>query len=116
MKTIILVGSLLGSQLAFAHGDHRPPPQVAKCAAKVCTKEEITQNADNALNELVKSDEKKWGAWMGAKFKTAEEKEFKKAKDWILTFTDETKPEGKQTLYVFVTLNGKLNGANFDGK
>ncbi len=115
MKALFLVGTVLTSQLVFAHGDHKPPPKVAKCAIDICTKKEIADSVQTALQTIVQIDERRKG-WATAKFVELKEQKFDKGSEWVMSFTDATKPKGEQTMYVFVTLKGYLNGSNFDGK
>lgn len=122
MKALLLIGLVFTSQTVLAHADHKPPPKVATCAA-LCGEAEITAAAPKALEALMQTDPKREG-WGSGKFVSAKSQEFDKVvkgktikkKDWVLRFTDETKRKGEQTLYVFVTEDGLLNGSNFTGK
>lgn len=115
MKALFLLGTVLTSQLVFAHGDHKPPPKVAKCAAEICTKKEISDSVQTALETVVQVDERRSG-WAAAKFVELKEQKFDKGTEWVMSFSDPSKPKGEQTMYVFVTPKGYLNGSNFSGK
>lgn len=115
MKKIILAGLIAASpSLVLAHGDHAP--KVAKCAAKDCTKTEIEAAAPIAVELLSKSG-KIESSWTVAKIEKIEQKQFAKAKEWVVTLLDSTKTDkSKQNLYVFITNKGYLNGANYTGE
>lgn len=115
MKALFLLGMVLTSQMVFAHGDHKPPPKVAKCAAEICTKKEISDSVQATLETVVQVDKKRSG-WSSAKFVELKEQKFEKGSEWVMSFSDPSKPTGEQTMYVFVTLKGYLNGSNFSGK
>lgn len=110
MKTFIVVFALLSSFAALAHGDH--PKPIAKCAS-TCTKEEVEKAVPLALSNLALVGEIN-REWLKAKIEKVELKEFSKGKEWVVTMLDSKKKE-QQKLYVFITTNGYLNGANFTG-
>jgi hypothetical protein len=102
---------------AFAHGDHPPPPKVANCKAKDCTKDEVTDGVVNKMIPMLIENGKIDSTWKGIKTTTAEQKEFKSGKEWVVTAkNDKVTDKAKQTLYVFVTLDGTLGGVNFTGQ
>lgn len=114
MKAIVTgLAAILTSQLAFAHGDH--PPRVAKCETKKCTKDEVMKAAPAAVKIIASKDPKK-SAWASVAPTSVEEKSFAKGPEYVVTFEDKTRPAGEQTLYMFVTVDGYLNGSNYTGK
>lgn len=55
-------------------------------------------------------------SWKSVDYATIKQKKFGKITEWVVTFNN-TKIEDKtkQTLYVFVSLYGKVTGANYTG-
>lgn len=113
VKFATLTVAFFISQFAFAHGDH--PPRIAKCVAKECTESEIRDAASSAVKAVAQRDPKK-SSWASAKLEKVEKRQFKKGSEWVAVFTDESKPKAEQSLYVFITLDGYLNGSNFTGQ
>jgi hypothetical protein len=112
MKVALMVLILTFSSLAHAHADH--PPRVAQCPTS-CTKAEIELAAPMALEFLINTGRVD-KSWSGKKISKVEKKEFEKGADWVVAFTDsKNKDVKKQNLYIFITLDGILNGANFTG-
>lgn len=113
MKTVLLL-AFLTAQISFAHSDH--PPRVAACIAKACTQEQIEKAIPTTLDILVAKkvvDE----SWSKIKVEKIESKQFKKGPEWVATlFDDSKKDKTKQRLYIFITKDGYLNGANFTGE
>lgn len=112
MKIVKVLSTVLvfASLNVFAHGEH--PRPVVKCAA-ACTKAEVEQAVPAALSSLAlagKIDQ----SWVNAKLENVELKQFKKGKDWVVTMFD-SKKQTQQRLYVFITADGFLNGANYTG-
>ncbi|MBL7542595.1 MAG: hypothetical protein JNL11_02210 [Bdellovibrionaceae bacterium] len=117
MKNLFMVSAaLLTSTLALAHGDHKPPPRVAKCESSKCTKEEIMKGADMAIALAKKDGDAKKKSWTVTTPLSVEEKSFSKGPEYVMAFEDKSRPEGEQKLYIFVTFEGAYNGANFSGK
>jgi hypothetical protein len=113
MKTLITLITLIIPIIGFAHGDHAP--KVAKCA-KECTQEQIEKAVPAALDFLIEKDGL-LKTWKSAKVEKVEKKKFKKSSEWVATLLDETQTDKtKQKLYVFITLKGTLNGANYTGE
>lgn len=119
MKTTIcaaLLLSLAAAPLAMAHGDHPPPPKAAECKGE-CTKDEVTTGVTTKIIPLLIESAKIDATWKDIKADSAEKKQFKKATEWVVTLkNDKVADKAKQTLYVFVTLDGTLAGVNFTGQ
>jgi hypothetical protein len=121
MKTITILMSIIFSTFTFAgvggghshghgHGhSHGAPKEVKQIDA---TKAE--KLARDKVQVLV-SKEKVDASWNEAKLASADIKEFKGKKEWLLTFSNEKGKKGK-TLYVFLKLDGEFVAANFTGK
>lgn len=116
-RIIISTALLLIANLALAHGDHAPPPKVAECKdAKACTKQEVIAGSNKFLPNLLSSG-KLDASWKGVSASEPEQKTFGSATEWIVPFKNsKASDKAKQTLYLFVTLDGILSGANFTGK
>ena len=113
MKILLIAITTLISSLTLAHGDH--PPKVAACT-KECTQEQVEKAVPAALDFLMAKDglDK---SWKSAKVEKVEKKQFKKSMEWVATLVDEKQADKtKQRLYVFITLKGTLNGANYSGE
>ncbi len=114
MKKIVLVTAVFASQFSWAHGDH--PPRVANCKLpKACTEGEISEAAGKAVKIFAAKDPKN-SSWAMAKVSKVELRDFAKGKEWVAIFSDENKPEGQKSLFVYITQDGYLNGANYSGK
>jgi hypothetical protein len=121
MKTITILMSLMISTLSFAgtghghshsHGNshsHGTPKEVKKIDAEKA--EKLARNKVRVLAFQEKVD----ASWNDAKLTSADIKETKGVKEWLLTFSNEKGKKGK-TLYVFLKLNGEFVAANFTGK
>lgn len=112
-KTAILAVMLIGTMRSFGHEDH--PSVVTKCATKKCTKTEIMAVSAVAASMIAKQDQRK-ASWANIKAANIEEKQFEKGPEYVLTFENSKKPEGQKKLYIFVTIDGYLNGSNYSGK
>ena len=113
MKTVLLL-TFLASQMVFAHSDH--PPRVAACIAKACTQEQVEKGLQTALDILVAKKVVE-DSWAKIKLEKIESKQFKKGPEWVATYFDDSKKDKtKKRLYVFITKDGYLNGANFTGE
>jgi hypothetical protein len=116
MKKLILAVTLFVSPMvSFAHGDHAP--KIAACAVpKECTMDEVKMGVPKAV-ELLSANGKIAGSWTTAKIEKVEQKQFKKGPEWVATLLDEKQTDSKkQRLYIFITMKGYLNGANFTGE
>jgi hypothetical protein len=115
----VKLGLLLGlmSQHAFGHGDHAPAPKVAECKAKECTKDEVVNGTESKLLPMMVENGQLDATWKGKKADKAEQKDFSRGKEWVvLVKNDKVADKAKQTLYVFVGLDGTLAGVNYTGK
>lgn len=112
MKNLLTLIILATPMMSFAHGDHAP--KVAACA-KECTQEQVEKAVPAALDFLIAKDSLQ-KSWKSAKVEKVEKKQFKKSAEWVATLVDEKQTDKtKQKLYVFITLKGYLNGANYTG-
>ena len=112
MKNILLTGALLVSSVAFAGTNHYHPKKILDCSASPCTAAQIEAIVPKALGHLVKEKqcEKSWEA---AKVTSVAQKAFKKGPEWVVTLEDE---KTKQKRYVFITMDGFVNGTNLTGE
>lgn len=114
MKSIILLTALVFSTASFASGNHYHPKQILKCASE-CTEAEVKAILPTALDTLIKAREVK-EAWKQVPLEKIEKRQFKKGQEWVAIFFDKNQTDvARQRLYVFVTLDGWLNGANNSG-
>ncbi len=119
MKTITILMSLMISTFTFAgvggghshgHGhSHGAPKEVKKIDAEKAEKLARSKVRVLAFQEKVDA------SWNDAKLASAELKEFKGKKEWLVTFSNEKGKKGK-TLYVFLKPDGEFVAANFTGK
>lgn len=113
IKTAILAMVLIGTMKSFGHEDH--PPLVTKCASKKCTKVEIMAASALAATMIAMQDQRK-ASWANAKATNVEEKQFEKGPEYVLTYENAENPDGQKKLYIFITIDGYLNGSNYSGK
>lgn len=115
MKSLILLATLIFSKVTLASGNHYHPKQILKCASE-CTEAEVKTILPTALDTLAKAKEVK-ESWKQIPLEKIEKRQFKKGAEWVAIFFDKNQTEAaRQRLYVFITLDGWLNGANNSGK
>lgn len=103
----VLLASPVYAGAGHDHGhghSHEPVTQVEA--------EEIAANSVAKLVQRKKID----GSWSTVAVHSSEQKEFGGQMEWVVIFKNEkvTDPE-KQTLYVFLTLEGRYLAANYTG-
>ena len=114
MKSLILLATIIFSQVTLASGNHYHPQQILKCAGD-CTEVQVKEILPIALDVLIKAKEVK-ESWAKIPVEKIEKKQFKKSQEWVVSFFDGAqKDQSRQRLYVFITLDGWLNGANNSG-
>lgn len=116
MKKYISITVFLASAFAFAGGKHYHPVQVVTCPSKECAPAQIEAAVPKAIADLVK-----WGkiesSWSSAKIESVSKKDFKKGPEWVVTLVDTSiKDPAKQKRYIFITLDGFVNGSNSTGE
>lgn len=93
---------------AFAHSDHVHGPDV--------TKEQAQKTATEAVTKLV-AEKKLEESWQGVVADQAEQRTFGKAKEWVVIFKNAKAADAaRRTLYVFLSLDGRVLASNFTGK
>ena len=114
MKSLLLLCALFVSQAALAGGGHYHPKKILKCAGE-CSESQIKTIVPEALTTLVKAKEIK-ESWTKVPVEKMEKKKFSKAEEWVISFYDKSETDvKKQRLYMFISLDGWLNGANNTG-
>ena len=66
--------------------------------------------------KFIASKESKKATWASVAPKSVDEVPFAKGPEYVVTFEGKTRPVGEQTLYMFITMDGFLNGSNYTGK
>lgn len=111
MTVYVFVLLMFSMPLVFADGggDHTHEP------AAPISENEALKKASGALESIVKKG-KLDQSWGEVKPQKIIQKTFKNGPEWVVTF-DNPKAENKdkQTLYVFLSLSGKVLAANFSG-
>lgn len=114
MKSIILLVTLVLSLNVFASGNHYHPKKILKCAT-LCTENQIKDVVPEALDVLIKAREIN-ESWRNIAVEKIEKKQFSKAEEWVVSFFNKSESNpSKQRLYMFISLDGWLNGANNTG-
>ncbi|RPJ78210.1 MAG: hypothetical protein EHM20_04480 [Alphaproteobacteria bacterium] len=114
MKSLILLATIIFSQITLASGNHYHPKQILKCTSE-CTEVEVKAILPTALDTLAKAKEVR-ESWKQVPLEKIEKRQFKKGPEWVAIFFDKSQKEvARQRLYVFITLDGWLNGANNSG-
>jgi hypothetical protein len=103
----------------LAHpGGHGPPPKIATCKAPTaCTKNELIEASAKMIPQFADTGmiDKSWKTI--SQPAAAEQKDMGKFKIWKIQFTNPKEPnKDKQNIFMFVTIDGTMAGANFDGK
>lgn len=113
MKNLLLVALLTVSFSAIAGGNHFHPKKIVSCKAE-CTEAEVKGISQQALFEFI--DQRMLAkSWAEIPLEKIEQKIFSKGPEWVMTFFDKNQPSGKQRVFIFVTMKGWLNGANYTG-
>lgn len=80
------------------------------------SQEKAIESATASVGKLVEKG-KLDPSWKAVKATGAEKKQFDKTVEWVVTFNNPAAPDkAKQNLYVFISLTGSYNTANFSGK
>ena len=81
----------------------------------ISSKEAISK-ATQKVHELAKAG-KIDSTWSKTKAASAEQKEYSKILEWVITFkNDKVNDSSKQTLYLFFSLDGNYIAANYTGQ
>ena len=115
MKSLVLLISIVFSFTIYGHGDH--PRRYVTCKdMNVCTQAEIEAVAPQVL-ELMVNKGVVDKSWSSLKVSKVEKKQFKKSAEWVLTYNNPTvKDVKKQNIFVFISMDGYLNGSNYTGE
>lgn len=114
MKLLFLLCTFILSQAVFASGNHYHPKKILKCSGE-CMESQIRNVVPEALDTLIKAREVK-ESWKSIPIEKIEKKKFSKAEEWVIVLFNKTEPNtSKQRLYMFISLDGWLNGANNTG-
>lgn len=95
-------------------------PLLAGAGAPGHTHEKITEQKAINIAKSMRDGLAKKGTiadtWKSVDYSTVEQKKFGKNLEWVVTFYNpKIEDKSKQTLYVFVSLYGKVTGANYTG-
>ncbi len=109
--TALMLGVAVAPQMVLADGDaghtHSKAP---------ATKEQILESATKMRDKLI-GDKKIEATWKAIAPDNAEQKEFGKKKEWLVTFKDpKATDKTKETLYMFFSLPGNYLAVNYTGK
>lgn len=104
---VIVLPAYAGAGHDHEHGSHSHGPVSAdKAQAKALKKVEFLASKGTVAS-----------SWTSAKFEKAEKKTFGKNIEWVVSFkNDKVKDKSKQTLYIFLSLDGRYIAANYTGK
>jgi len=109
-KVLLLIFGLIcfTTSSIFAHGgSHTPGPAIKAEKAKII--------AAKAVKKLIATN-KLDSAWKDIKANEPTQKSFSHGPEWVVTFNNPSSAKKEQQkLFVFVTLQGKVSGANFSG-
>lgn len=114
IKTAVITVTLVcGFNPLYAGGDHSDGHSHTQ---KEVSEESVKKIASKKLISLV--DAKKIDKiWLNTPIMNMEKKKFNKNLEWVVSFENRQIADSKkQILYVFVSLYGKVTGANFSGK
>ena len=114
MKTLLLLSALVFSQTISASGSHYHPKKILKCSGQ-CTESQIKTVVPEALDILVKAREVK-EQWKTIPVEKIEKRTYSKGDEWVVILFNKNETDtAKQRLYMFISLDGWLNGANNSG-
>lgn len=118
MKKLLLVlfislGLTSGQALAGAGHSHAPDGSHKPHAP--ADEATIIKRATKVMNNLANKGSID-ANWSGTAHSTIEKKVYAKGPEWVIIFkNDKVKDKGKQTLYIFYSLDGHYIAANYTG-
>ncbi len=117
MNTFIkttLLSLILGFSTVYAGSGHSHNHSHA--SHTVISKKEVKKHAYQELKKLVQA-KRLAPSWLKALFLKMQQKEFQHNKEWVVSYKNEAiTDKKKQLLYIFVSLEGVIMGANYTGK
>jgi hypothetical protein len=114
MKSLLLLSVLIFSESTYASGNHYHPKKIIKCSGE-CLESQIMKVVPEALETLVKAREVK-EQWKSVPVEKIEKRKYAKGDEWVvILFNKNETDSAKQRLYMFISLDGWLNGANNSG-
>ena len=118
MKTLIkatVVTLALSLTTLYAGSGHSHDGGHSHSQVKV-NQEVVKKQANKELTRLVKSG-KVDNSWSNTPIKDMKKKQFHHNTEWVVSYENKRiTNKAKQTLYIFVSLTGKITGANHTGK
>lgn len=115
MKTTI-IGLALTSGTLYSSGSHDHGAHGHSHTQEEVSKEDIQRVANKQLMNLIEK-EKIEKSWSDTPILNMKKKQFHHNTEWVVSYKNkEVKEKTKQTLYIFVSLYGKVTGANHTGK
>lgn len=114
LSTALFVSTLFLGSPVFAGTGHDHGPDGSHSHGPISFASAV-KKAERQVQSLVvrgKLDK----SWSGIKAAEANQKDFGKGQEWVVSFKNEKAEAGKQTLYVFYTLTGSYLATNFTGK
>lgn len=114
MKSLLLLSALIFSQSVLASGNHYHPKKILKCSGE-CMESQIKKVVPEALDVLVKAKEVK-EEWKTIPVEKIEKRKYAKGDEWVVILFNKSESDvARQRLYMFISLDGWLNGANNTG-
>lgn len=111
LATVLSLSFLLFATPVIAGSDH----DHGHSHEPISSKEAISK-ATKKVQKLAKTG-KIDSSWSKTISTNAEQKEYSKGLEWVVTFKNDTiSDSSKQTLYLFFTLEGKYIAANYTGE
>jgi len=93
----------------YAHGGH-------KHAKQELSEDSVQALATTEVKRLIQAD-KISPSWVNAPRLTVRKVIFAKKMEWVVSYKNKRIPEKeKRVLYIFLSLDGKITGANYSGK
>ncbi|WP_415397283.1 DUF6488 family protein [Sulfurimonas sp. CS5] len=119
MKILIktaLIAVLVASTSLFASSEHSHAEHGHSHEQKVVSEDNIKEIAKQKVNSLVKQ-KKIAKSWKNTPVDKMEISKVNYKKDWVVSFKNtKLAKKSRQTLYIFVSRNGMIKGANYTGK
>ncbi len=113
MKFVFAVLTMVLAQSVFAHPE---PFKISGCGPKECSKESVEKNVPIIINTLVKRGDLEQ-SWTTAKVDKVEKKVSKDGSEYMIALNDTNqKNPSESRLYIFVDMDGHINGSNHTGE
>ena len=115
IKTILII-LMVGVPSLYGHGSAKHEHRTQLAVDKEVSKKSIKDIAKQEIKRLTLA-KKIDDSWLFTPISKMKKIQFNNAPEWVVSFNNpKIKDIAKQTVYVFISVNGKVLAANYTGK